>query len=500
MNKFLGIDLGTTGLKVTLLTENGQLIDSEYCEYPILSPQPGYAEQDPQAWWTGFINACQKIKKKYPADFGSVVGIGICGQMHTQVYLDQENNILRPSITWMDQRTSGIVERINQNEDAKELVFQETQNFVSTTYTAPQIQWVIEHQPEVWRKVSKVLVAKDFIKFKLTGQMVTDFSDASGTLLFNVKERVWSDAMFNYFGIPREIFPDVRPSDEIMGKVTQEASTLTGIKAGTPVGNGSTDNSASALGAGMINPGQVTLIIGTAGVISVCSDRPLVDPKNRTLCWNYCLPDYWITLGITQTAGESLNWFKNAFDKGEMGSSSGDIFEQYNQDVAHVPDGSGGVVFLPYLNGERTPYWDPAARGLFYGLNLSTEKAHFVKAIMEGVSFALRNNIETVESLGIEINQVRAVGGGLKSDTWLTILGKILKKPIVTVSVPDTANLGNMLLCGRALGIYTSLDDAVAKMVTTDKQVFFEEDTEVYEKQYSIFLELYERLKQTFKN
>ena len=500
MNKFLGIDLGTTGLKVTLLTEDGQLIGSEYCEYPLLSPEPGYAEQDPQVWWDGFIASCQLLKEKHPAELNDIAGIGICGQMHTQVYLDSENNILRPAITWMDQRASDIVDRINQDEAAKELVFQETQNFVTTTYTAPQVKWVIENQPEVWSKVSKILIAKDFIKFKLTGQMVTDFSDASGTLLFNVKEKVWSEAMFEYFGIPRETFPDVRPSAEIIGEVTQEASALTGIKAGTPVNNGSTDNSASALGAGMLNPGQVTLIIGTAGVISVCSDRPLIDPENRTLCWNYCLPDRWITLGITQTAGESLNWFKNTFDKEETGSSSGDIFEEYNQAIADVPDGSGGVVFLPYLNGERTPYWDTAARGVFYGLNLSTEKAHFVKAIMEGVSFALRNNIETVESLGIEINQLRAVGGGLKSDTWLNTLGKITKKPIVTVSVPDTANLGNMLLCGSALGIFESLEDAAAKIVTTDKQVFFEEETQVYEKQYNTFLKLYDNLKERFRD
>lgn len=499
MNIFLGIDLGTTGLKVTLLSESGEIIASEYCEYPILSPLPGYAEQEPHEWWLGFVNACQSLNEQYPAKFAAVVGIGICGQMHTQVYLDQNNNILRPAITWMDQRASGIVDRINQDQDAKTLVFSETQNFATTTYTAPQVQWVIENQPELWQKVSKVLIAKDFIKFKLTGQMVTDFSDASGTLLFNVQQQKWSESMFDFFGIPRTRFPDVLASDEIIGYITPEASAQTCIKTGTPVVNGSTDNSAAALGAGMINPGQVTLIIGTAGVISVCSDQPLVDQKNRILCWNYCLANRWITLGITQTAGESLNWFKNAFDKGTLGSSSGDIFEQYNQDIASIPDGSEGLIFLPYLNGERTPYWDSAARGVYYGLNLSTEKAHFIKAIMEGVSFALRNNIETVESLGIEINQVRAVGGGLKSQVWLETLGKILRKPIVTVSVPDTANLGNMLLCGKALGVYSTLDGAVARMVTTDKQIFFESDTPIYEKQYCVFLELYEQLKQTFK-
>ncbi len=499
MNTVLGIDLGTTGLKVTLLSEAGRLVGSEYCEYPILSPQPGYAEQDPEAWWTGFIAACQRLKAACSADFDQIVGIGMCGQMHTQVYLDKENQVLRPAITWMDQRSSDIVDRINQSEDARSLVFQESRNLATTTYTAPQVRWVQEHQPDVWSRVSRVLVAKDFVKYRLTGEMVTDYAEASGTLLFDVAKRAWSDRLFDFFGFPRTLFPDVLPSDEIIGRVTPEASELTGIKAGTPVVNGSSDNSASALGAGMVKPGQVTLIIGTAGVITVCSDKPLVDPQNRTLCWHYCLRDKWVTLGITQTAGESLNWFKDAFDKGQGDGGSGDVFEQYNQAVEAVPDGSGGLIFLPYLNGERTPYWDPFARGVFYGINLSTEKAHFIKAIMEGVSFALRNNIETVESLGITINEVRAVGGGLKSPVWLDVLSKILRKPVVTVSVPDTANLGNALLCGKALGLYSSYEEAVSNMVTTDRRVVCETGVETYERQYAIFLELYEQLAGTFR-
>jgi xylulokinase len=499
MNVFLGIDLGTTGLKVALVTEDGRMVGSDYCEYPIVSPRPGYAEQDPEAWWDGFVCACQRLKSKHPVEFGGVVGIGICGQMHTQVYLDAENRSLRPAITWMDQRSSGIVDAINQDDEARALVFQESHNFSSTTYTAPQVRWVKEHQPEVWRSVQRILVAKDFLKFRLTGRMVTDYSEASGTLLFDVEKRAWSDRLFAYFGFHPSLFPEVLPSDEIIGGVTREAAEATGVKAGTPVTNGSSDNSASALGAGMIHPGQVTLIIGTAGVISVCSGRPLVDPQNRTLCWSYCLRDKWITLGITQTAGESLNWFKHAFDRTEQKAASGDIFEQYNQDIAGIPDGSGGLLFLPYLNGERTPYWDPVARGVYYGISLTTEKAHFIKAIMEGVSFALRHNIETVESLGISINEIRAVGGGLKSPVWLGVLGKILQKPIATVSVPDTANLGNALLCGMALGIYGSLEDAVSRMVTTDRHVSFAAETQVYEKQYAIFLELYEQLKATFR-
>jgi len=282
--------------------------------------------------------------------------------------------------------------------------------------------------------------------------------------------------------------------------VSREAAEWTGIPEGTPVANGSSDNSASALGAGMVQPGQVTLIIGTAGVVSVCSDRPLLDPAGRTLCWHYCLPKHWITLGITQTAGESLQWFRNAFDpQDDPQAGSGDIFNRYNQTIAQVPDGSGGVIFLPYLNGERTPYWDPSARGVFFGLNLATEKAHMIKAIMEGVSFALRNNIETIEALGIQIDEVRAVGGGLRSPVWLQTLGKILKKPVSTVNMPDTANLGNILLCGKALGMVSSYRQSVESAVAVEQVVHYPGGVPIYEKQYALFLELYPQLQQLYR-
>ena len=499
MNILMGIDLGTTGLKVTLWEESGKLLGSEYCEYPILTPQPGFAEQDPEAWWAGFISACQDLKARLPEAFRAVAGIGLCGQMHTQVYLDEDDNALRPAITWMDQRASGIVERINQDDESRALVFAETHNFASTTYTAPQVVWVRENQPDVWVRTRRILVAKDYLKYRLTGRAVTDYAEATGTLVFDVVKREWSGEMFRFFGIPSDIFPEAGPSDEIIGQVTPGAAALTGLKAGTPVANGSSDCSASALGAGMVRPGQVTMIIGTAGVVAVCSDRPLEDPKNRTLCWHYSLRDRWVLMGITQTAGESLEWFKNAFERGEQAASSGDIFEQYNLAVAKIPDGSGGLIFLPYLNGERTPYWDPSARGVFFGVNLATEKPHFIKAIMEGVSFALRNNIETIESLGIQIDEIRAVGGGLKSPAWLEALAKITRKPVVTVSVSDTGNLGNILLCGKALGIYGDYEEAVNRMVTTGRSVSYETATDVYEKQYGVFLELYDQLKGTFR-
>jgi xylulokinase len=500
MNTLLGIDLGTTSLKVALVAEEGRLIATEAVAYPILAPQPGYAEQDPAAWWDGCVLACQRLRTRFPTEMDQVAGIGICGQMHTQVLLDSAGRVLRPAITWMDQRSREVVDAINRDPAARALVFEETSNLAATTYTAPQVRWLQEHEPEVWHRAAHVLVAKDYLKYRLTGEMLTDHAEASGTLLFDVRRCAWSPAMAELFGIHLSMLPAAQPSDVIAGRITPAAAAATGLKAGTPVANGSSDNSAAALGAGMLQPGQVTLIIGTAGVVTVCSDRPLPDPLHRTLCWCYCLRDRWVTLGVMQTAGESLEWFRHAFeDAGEDGALAGDVFAQYSQAAAQVPAGAGGLVFLPYLNGERTPYWDPYARGVFFGINLATAKAHFIRAIMEGVSFGLRHNVETVEALGIVVDEVRAVGGGLKSPVWLDILGQVLRRPVVTVEVPDTANLGNVLLCGHALGLYPSLADASAAMVRTGHRVHFTEGSQAYERQYAVFLELYQQLRETFR-
>ena len=500
MDIILSIDVGTTGIKVGLIDTSGRVIISAGSEYQIIASKPGFAEQDPEDWWQGFIDCCSELRQSHRPEFDQIAGVGLCGQMHTHVYLDQHSRIVRPAITWMDQRSIEVVNEINRDTAKKQLVFQETQNIATTTYTAPQLKWVREHQPELWSRVSHVLIAKDFIKYRLTNIMATDYSDASGTLLFNGIKQKWSGTMLELFQIPQHLLPEALHSNEIIGTISQEASQLTGIKAGTPVANGSADCSTAALGAGMVDSGQVTLIIGTAGVVAVCSDQPLPDSRDRTLCWRYCLRDKWVILGITQTAGESLNWFKNAFDHTAVdGQSSIDIFEQYNNAIQEIPDGAGGLIFLPYLNGERTPYWDSAARGVFFGISLDTSKAHFIKAIMEGVSFALRHCVETVESLGIRIDQIMAVGGGLKSGNWLNTLGRIMRKPIRTVSLPDTGLVGNMLICAQALGLIRSIPEAVGDIVKFNNEIHYPEGLEVYEKQYREFLALYDNLKDRFQ-
>jgi xylulokinase len=500
MNPFLGIDLGTTGLKVTLMDASGEIISSARTEYPISSPQKGYAEQDPEHWWSGLIKCCRSLRDNYPRHMTGLLGIGICGQMHTQVYLDGRLNILRPAITWMDQRSNAVVARINRDPAARDLVFRETLNFATTTYTAPHMKWVQENQPDLWHRLRHTLIAKDFLKYRLTGEMVTDYSDAAGTLLFDVAACQWSEKMFDFFGFAPALLPKVRPSDEIIGRVTKAASEQTGIPAGTPVVNGCADHTAASLGAGVTRSGQVTAIIGTAGVISVCSDTPLPDADRRTLCWNYCLRNRWVILGITQTAGESLNWFKRTFDRPQASPEAlDDIFEVYNRIVGDISDGSDGLIFLPYLNGERTPHWDPDSRGLFFGIGLSTTKAHFIKAIMEGVCFALRQNVETVERLGITIDEIRCLGGGSKSPIWLSTLAKILRKPIRSLKVRDAGALGSIILCATALDVYPDAHKAVESLVEADEPILLNAPLAVYERNYELFRDLYTNLQQTFK-
>ncbi len=500
MNLFLVIDLGTTGMKISLINESGFVMATGYRSYPILSPQSGFAEQEPGKWWESFLDICKEFRNGHKEKMENIKAIGICGQMHTHVLLDKNLRVLRPAITWMDQRSHKIVQAITKNQQDAQFIFKMTNNFATTTYTAPQLAWVRKNEPQIWSKVEHVLVAKDYLKFQMTGKMMTDYSEASGTLLFDVGNCRWSEEMFRYFNIPSSFFPEANPSDVIMGEVSREVSELAGIPADIPVANGSSDNSAAALGAGMVKDGQGTVIIGTAGVISVCSDQPLVDSQQRTLCWNYCLRNKWITLGILQTAGESLNWFKNSFDsKEDLSNTEADIFSQYNQLIQDISDGSDGLIFLPYLNGERTPYWDAYARGVFFGISLFSKKAHFIKSVMEGVSFALRNNLETVESLGIKINELRAVGGGSKSLYWLDILGKVLKKPIHTVKMADTGLIGNMLIAGRAIELYPSIEEKVNEIIQFDQEIDYHQGSKIYEKQYNIFLQLYQQLKDSFR-
>jgi len=486
---FLGIDLGTTGIKVIMMQADGKVIDKNYADYTILSPKADYAEQDPDDWWDSLCRVSQELMARNAGLLERIVGVGVTGQMHTQVYLDMHGNTLGNAITWMDQRCQTLVDQMNQSHRAT--IFRHTANCLTTTYTAPHIMWVRNNEPDLYSKTRKILLAKDYLKYKLTGEMVTDYSDASGTLLFDVAAKKWSSEMFELFGVEESLMPHVDKSALVIGEVTREASRLTGIPAGVRVINGCADHAATSLGAGVVNAGDASAIIGTAGVLSILSDEAVPDCEHGSLCWNYCLDDKWVNLAVMQTAGESLNWFKRAFDE----TSDNDVFDMYNIEAGKIPEGSGGLVFLPYLMGERNPHWDPNARGVFFGIGLGHEKFHFVRAIMEGVGFAYKNNLELVKSLGVEINELRLLGGGAKSPLWRDILARILNTRIKTVQVEETGALGSCLLCGLALGIFDDIGAASAALVNLGDDYYYEEMPNIYEKNYQVFKALYPSLR-----
>jgi xylulokinase len=492
-NIFLGIDLGTTGTKVVVMNSRGKLITSESAEYSILNPKQQFAEQNPDDWWNAVTKMTNNIFREYPELKEKIAAVGIAGQMHTHVYMDENNNVLRNAITWMDQRSQSIVDRINNKEKNKKLIFDITANFLTPTYTAPNIIWVKENQPEIYSKTEKILLAKDYVKFKLTGEMVTDYSDAAGTLLFDTENLKWADELFEIYNIDKSLMPSLAPSASVIAEVSEEAAELTSIPAGTPVINGSADHAATALGAGVTEPGEVAAILGTAGVISVVSDERIGDPDERIFCWNYCLEDKWVNLAPMQTAGAALNWFKNNFDE-----NNEDAFDEYNKNIVEIDEGSNGLIFLPYLMGERSPIWDSDAKGIFFGLRMNHTKYHFVKAIMEGVGFAFKNNLEVMEELGIKIDEMKFLGGGSKSENWMEIMAGVLNKKIKAVVGSETGALGISIMCGLALGIYDSPKQAAELLSSKNKDYYITDMNKNYKENYEKFKKIYFNLQSLF--
>lgn len=490
---FVGIDVGTTGEKVVFLDTAGNVKASESVEYPIKSPKSGYAEQDPREWWQGLKGATKTILQEQPELKSKIQCIGISGQMHTQVYINEKGKLLRNAITWMDQRSKKIVKEINKDIENKKAISKHTYNFLTTTYSAPNILWVKRNQPEIYNNTEKVLMAKDFLKYQLTGKYLSDYSDAVGTLLFDTKNKEWSSELFKLFNLDRDLMPETGRSRKIMGEITSEAEDKTGLPAGTPVINGSADHAATSLGAGVTNPGEVTAIVGTAGVVSVLSNEPIKDPEERIFCWNYCLEDKWVNLAPMQTAGKALDWYKKTFD-----SSQENPFEDYNKNIQEIPDGSEGLIFLPYLIGERAPIWDPDARGVFFGISNNHNKYHFVKSIMEGVSYAFRQNIDVVESLGIDINTLKFLGGGSNSQEWIKIMAKVLNKRIKPVQGSELGAIGTSILGGASTGVFDNITHATKTMTKAGNLTSYDELPEVYRENYDKYKKIYQRLKDLF--
>jgi xylulokinase len=458
----LGIDVGTTGSKAILIGADGAVKASATTEYPMFTPQPLWAEQNPADWWAATVTSIRRVLAESGAEPGQVAGVGLTGQMHGLVLLDAHGEVLRPCIMWNDQRTAAQCAAITKKVGAKK-VLQLTGNPVLPGFTASKIVWVREQEPEVYKKVAKVLLPKDYARYRLTQEFFSEVSDASGTSMFDVGNRRWSGEMLKALDVPREWLPEVTESPVASAQVSAGAAGETGLLEGTPVVGGGGDQAAQAVGTGIVVEGVVSATIGTSGVVFAASDTYRVEPDGRLQAYCHAVPGMWHLMGVMLSAGGSFRWYRDALgdlERSQAGKSGRDPYDLLTEAAAEVPPGCEGLLFLPYLTGERHPYPDPNARGLFFGLTLRHGKAHLTRAVLEGVTYGLLDLLELMRALGLSIEQVRASGGGASSPLWGQILADVFNTEIVTVNVTEGAAYGAALLAGVGAEVYGSVAEA----------------------------------------
>lgn len=455
---FLGVDVGTSGLKAVLLDEAGMTVDEATAEYAVLSPQPGWTEQDPDQWWAALRDALAALWSRDHSG-ADVAAIGLSGQMHSLVVLDARGDVVCPAILWSDQRTAAECIEITEAIGAEALL-ERTGNLALAGFTAPKVLWIRRHWPEAYREAAHLLLAKDFLRYRLTGAFASDMSDASGTLLLDVRARRWADDVIAELGIARRLLPDLVEGDTITGTVARDPAALLGLRQGTPVVGGGGDNAAAAVGLGAVDPGVLTLSIGTSGVIFAPLDHypSTVDGRLHVFC--HALPGRWHLMSVTLAAGGSLHWLRDAL--APVLPTAGDAaYDWLMTRAAAAPAGSGGVVFLPYLSGERTPYPDAAARGVFFGLHLGTGLNELVRSVLEGVAFSQRQGLDLMREAGAATSVARGAGGGLSSPVWRQILADALRVGLQLAGPGMGAARGAAVLAGLGTGAYPSADVGV---------------------------------------
>jgi xylulokinase len=489
---FLGIDVSTTGAKALLIDEKGRVAASATTALTLQTPKPLWSEQDPHEWWKGTAASIRKALSDAGAGGGDVAAVGLTGQMHGLVLLDGQRNVLRPAILWNDQRTGAECAEIERRVGRPQLI-REVGNVALTGFTAPKILWVRNHEPAVYAKARLVLLPKDYVRLRLTGEAAMDKADGSGTILFELKARTWSRLVLERLEIPAEWLPPTFEGPEVTGKVTAAAAGETGLAAGTPVMAGGGDQSAGAVGAGAVRPGVVSLTLGTSGVVFATTDAPLIEPEGRLHAFCHAVPGRWHFMGVTLSAAGSLQWYHDTLTPKE---SFGDVVGEAEE----TPAGSDGLFFMPYLSGERTPYPDPLARGSFVGLTVRHRRAHLTRAVLEGVAYSMKDCFSLLQGAGLgAVSEVRIAGGGAKGPLWRRIVASALGLPMVTVNSTEGAAYGAALLGAVGGGAWPSVEAACdATIAVTGRDEPVADWSEAYEALYPRYRELYGVLKPTY--
>ena len=492
MPYFLGIDVSTTGAKALIIDERGQVISSATTPLTLSTPKPLWSEQNPHDWWEGTLASIRAALAQAKIKGDAIAAVGLTGQMHGLVLLDDAGNVLRPAILWNDQRTQAECDLVREVVGRERLI-QITGNDALTGFTAPKILWVQRNEPDIYARARHVLLPKDYVRFRLTDAYAMDKADGSGTILFDLKARNWSDELVAMLDIPRAWLPPTFEGPEVTGKISSAAAEATGLAAGTPVMAGGGDQAAGATGMGAITPGVVGLTLGTSGVVFATTPSALIEPEGRLHAFCHAVPGRWHFMGVMLSAAGSLTWHRDTLAPGVS-------FDALVDEAAQAPAGSEGLLFLPYLTGERTPYPDPLARGAWVGLTVCHTRAHLTRAVLEGVAFGLKDSFELIRGAGLgNINQVRGAGGGTRSALWRQILADVLNVELVTVNTSEGGAFGAALLAGVGAGAWADVETACnATVQITGSTQPNSDDVAVYAGQYELYRGLYPALTPTF--
>ena len=497
----IGTDIGTSGCKTLIIDHEGRVVRRAVKEYPLSTPCPGWSEQEPGHWWQAVLATLKMVLDDFKA-VNDIKGIGLSGQMHGLVALDGNGQVLRPSILWNDQRTGEQCRKIHELAGGIDGLLKLTNNQMLPGYTGGKILWLRENEPENYEKTRIILNPKDYIRYRLTGEYATEVSDASGTGLFNVRERKWSYSLLEKLDVAKDLLPACYESPEVSGSLLKNIATELGLPAGMPVAGGGGDAVVQTTGTGLVEPGILGTTIGTAGVGAMALDQCYANPQGKLQVFCNNMPDKWHTMGVTLAAGGSLRWVRDMLggSENEVARWLGkDVYELYSDEAALAEPGCEGLLFLPYLIGERCPHPDPKARGGFIGLTLRHDRRSMLRSVLEGAIFSIKDVARLIEEMGIKIHQIRTSGGGALSDLWRQIHADVFNSEVITVSgSAEGGAYGAALVAGAGVGVWQSVEEAVQVIKTEKITLPDEKNIEIYRKLFPIYSDLYHQLKGTF--
>lgn len=499
MSYYLGIDIGTSGTKTILIDPSGKILSEASAAYPLYHPKPLWSEQDPEDWWQAVCKTVKSVVRKAKVKPAAVKAIGLSGQMHGSVFLDKNDKVLRKALLWNDQRTAAECEEIEASAGGRKALIKMVANPALTGFTAPKILWLRNNEPKKFDRLRKVLLPKDDVRRRLTGQYATDVSDASGTLLLDVAKRKWSTKLLSKLELDSDLLAKVYESEDVTGNLTAAAAKALGLTTDCVVVGGAGDCAANALGTGVVNGGTLSMSLGTSGVMFVHSDDVKVDPTGRLHTFCHAVRDKWHMMGVTLTAAGALNWFVETMAQ-ELAAGKKDPFKVLIDEAAGTPVGSEGLFFLPYLAGERTPHADPDARGSFVGLTLKHQRGHLTRSILEGVAYAMRDSLAIIQEMGVPVKKIIASGGGAKSETWREIQAGVMGQPVVRINAEQGPAFGVALLAAVGGGEYKSVTQACkATIKVVEKTNAPAKTKKKYDSTFPVFQDLYQSLKSDFK-